>query len=797
VMLRVAVVAGPPAGWTAELEALLCAEGAEVLVLGALPPPAAAVASLVLLDLSLLGDQPQHLLDQARRSFPEALFCLLARYARRPPEARALDWGLWDALYLPAQTEEVRDLLGRAEAFFARRAGAEHPAKVLVVDDEESIREVSATLLEQTGYHVETAADPLEAIGRILQGGFDLVVTDLQMPGMDGVSLLRRIRAAQPQLPVVISTGYATVEATIAALRTGATDFIRKPFSGEDYLQVVARALRYGALTRANVELEGQARAEKSRLRERQYELLILTRAIAEMSRAVNPGQVAECWLRAADQVLDFSCAGFFLAGAAPEMVVMDRGGGCLSPEELVRSLVRHVPVLTAGTGGEELRVRRIEGGGAQPGAGAQTRVHVLGPAARPCAGVAMLHAPGADLTAQQAAFLHSLTVPAAQVLEKLRALAGEERLREEAMVAGMHQGVILADLAGQVLVMNAAARELLGIGAQEPAGSLSRLSAALDLPLDAAVGELLGAGVETLTREFRVHPPRERVLTLDLTLIRGDAREPIAVVGLLRDITELREAERMKSEFVTIVSHELRTPLTTIKNCNSLLLGGGTGAITPEQERFLRMAQVSVDRITRLVNDLLDIAKIESGGIALACAPVDLATLLRAIGHEAEYLLLERRLRLVFEGLDAPLVIDADPERLGQVFFNLLHNAVKFSRDGGAVFVSARACAPSDVPPAVRALLRQGDAPLVEVCVADEGIGIAPGDLERIFERFQQVEPTLRREHGGIGLGLPISRGIVRSHGGELWAAPREPSGSVFHVLLPVGPPPEHATGC
>jgi len=790
--LRVAIIGGVHHEGTAELAALLRTEGADVAVQGAtLSEPDVSVA-LVLLEPDQPGGDQRTTLDQVRRIFPAALVCLLARYAQRPPEQQYIAWGLWDALYLPAQPGEVRDLLGRVEKFIARRASADRPKQVLVVDDEEAIREVCAALLDQLGYRTETAADALEAIGRLQQGGIDLVVTDLQMPGIDGVALLGRIRAAYPQLPVVISTGHATVETAIAALRTGATDFIRKPFSGADFLQVIDRALRFGELSRANVELEKQTRVEKIRLRCRQYELLVLAGAIAEMSCAVQPGQVAECWLRAAGQVLDFACAGFFLPGPVPELVLLEGRSMSCVPADLMDELARQAPGFSSGV--EGLRVRKIEGGsggGRRLGAAALARVQVLGPALQPCAAVVMMHAPWDDLTAEQESFLHSLTVPTAQVLEKLRALAGEARLRETAMVAGMHQGVILADLEGRILVMNAAVRELLGLGPGDAGHSLSRLSATLKIPLDDAVTGLLSAGADTLSREFRLPPPRELILTLDLTLIRGDSREPIAVVGLLRDITEIRESERMATEFVAIVSHELRTPLTTIKNCNSLLLSGSTGAISPPQERFLRMAQVSIDRLTRLVNDLLDVAKIESGQLPLESAALDLALLLHEVGNETEHLLLERGLRLEYRGLDAPLVIRADRDRLKQVFFNLLHNAVKFSPDGGLIAVSVGAKAAADCPPAIRLQLRSPEDALVDVCVQDEGVGIAPEDLGRIFNRFQQVEQTLRREHGGIGLGLPISRGIVHSHGGAIWAERREQSGSVFHVLLPRGGSP------
>ncbi|MHB8836182.1 MAG: sensor histidine kinase [Candidatus Methylomirabilia bacterium] len=787
--LRVAIVRDEPLE-TAALVEMLQAGGAETLLLTEPPPDPDPTVHLVLLDQALLSGAGPSLIQRVHERHPAALVCRLAAFAHRPLQADSLPAGLWDSLYLPAQPDEVSDLLSRTEAFVARRARSERPREILVVDDEESIREACGALLVGRGFRAEMAVDALEAIGKLHQQHFDLVVTDLQMPGIDGMALLARIRAAYPQLPVVISTGHATVETAIAALRTGAVDFIRKPFGAADFVQVIERALRYGELSRSNLELEAQAREEKIRLRDRQYELRVLADAIAEMSRAVQPAQVADCWLRAAGQVLDFVCGAFFLAQPDPELVLFERRAEGCRPAELLALLAQRAPGLTAGVSLEGLRVRHIAGaqGAERPESpnGVAAQVHVLGPAAHPCAGVVLLQASGEGPSALQESFLHSITEPAAQVLEKLRALAGESQLRETAMMAGMHQGVILTDLEGRILVLNAAARELLGLEPTQRARSLALLSAERQIPLDAAIAELLRGGGETLCREFPLRQPEERILTLDLTLIRGGSGEPNAVVGLLRDITEMRESERMKSEFVAIVSHELRTPLTTIKNCNSLLLSGSTGPISEPQERFLRMAQVSIDRIARLVNDLLDMAKIESGRLHLECTAVDLSLLLREVGNETEHLLLEQELRLAYGGLETPLVICADRDRLKQVFLNLVHNAVKFSPPGGLIEVRAREVAAADVPPAILALLQSPDAPLVEVQVIDEGVGIAQEDLGRIFDRFQQVEQTLRREHGGIGLGLPISRGIIRSHGGEIWAESRESGGSAFRVLLP-----------
>lgn len=801
-MTRVKIVGGEVEG-AAGLVRMLRDAGAEIALAGGPPAEADPRTDLVLLDHALLAAAGAALLERLRESHPMAHICLLAPFAHRPLIAGSLTSMLWDALYLPAQPEDVEDLVVRTRAAVARREHDDRRKRILVVDDEAPIREACAAHLGRQGHDVDTAVDALEAFGKLRQRPYDLVVTDIQMPGMDGVTLVGKIRAAFPLLPVVLATGHATVETAVAALRTGATDFLRKPFSADDLMQVAERALRYGDLARANADLEDLARAEKFRLRERQYELRVLAEAIAGMSRAARPGQVAEIWLRAAFRVIDFVCGALYLGGPEPELVLMEAGNEACSAREMLALLRRQAPALLPSAAGEGLRVRRVVAGesrASRPGvaAGAE-QLHLLGPPDSPCAVAVLVRAAGDAETPAQTSFLRSLIAPAAQVLEKLRALGEEARQRERAMVAGMHQGVLLVDPQGHVLVMNAAARNLLALAPGEECTSISRLQSGRDMPLQDAVAELLCSDADTLSREFALREPAERVLTLDLTTIRDAAGSPLAVVALLRDITELRETERMKTEFVTIVSHELRTPLTSIKNCHSLLLGGGTGGILPIQERFLRMAQTSVDRIIRLVDDLLDVARIEAGGIPLQRKPTDLACLLREVGNDVEYLALERELRLVFSGLDEPLIVPADRERLRQVFFNLMHNAIKFSPRGGTLGVRAVLPGPAEPPATVRALVRPPGAALVEIQILDEGVGIPAGERERIFERFQQVETTLRREHGGgVGLGLPISRGIVRSHGGEIIAVGRDGGGSVFRVFLPqtVGPEGEAVPG-
>lgn len=250
-------------------------------------------------------------------------------------------------------------------------------------------------------------------------------------------------------------------------------------------------------------------------------------------------------------------------------------------------------------------------------------------------------------------------------------------------------------------------------------------------------------------------------------TPIKEDGRVTGAVV-VFRDITERREVDRMKDEFTSVVSHELRTPLTSIRGSLGLLAGGATGEMPERAQRMLEIAVSNTDRLVRLITDILDVERMESGQVVMESKEVALAEVLGAAEGVAGPMACAAGVHLDIEPYEARLWADAD--RLTQALTNLLSNAIKFSPPGGRVSVSAR---PS------------GAEVLIEV--SDEGRGIPPEKLEKIFERFQQVDGSDSREKGGTGLGLPISRSIVHQHGGRIWAESHSGEGSSFFLTLPV----------
>lgn len=231
-------------------------------------------------------------------------------------------------------------------------------------------------------------------------------------------------------------------------------------------------------------------------------------------------------------------------------------------------------------------------------------------------------------------------------------------------------------------------------------------------------------------------------------------------------DITERREVERLKDEFVSVVSHELRTPLTSIRGSLGLLVSGALGELPERGAQMLDIAVSNTDRLVRLVNDVLDLERIASGRAVMDIrdtpAPAILQSAVEAIRGAAE----RSPVALSLECADVD--VRADSDRIVQVLVNLLGNAIKFSSEGDTVWLRGAE-----------------DDGCFHIQVTDQGRGIPPEALDRIFDRFEQVDASDSRQKGGTGLGLAIARSIVELHGGSIWAESQPGVGTTFHVQL------------
>ena len=278
---------------------------------------------------------------------------------------------------------------------------------------------------------------------------------------------------------------------------------------------------------------------------------------------------------------------------------------------------------------------------------------------------------------------------------------------------------------------------------------------------------EFLGPQRQVLGFELKLARPTERWLQVNGAAIFNGGGKRQGTILVFHDLTRLKRLESSRQDFVANVSHELRTPLSLIKGYVETLLDGAKDNPVVAN-KFLQTIDRNAERLKLLIEDLLTISELESGRIQLNLQIIPLKPLVAKVLSDFKSRAQARQTSLVDNVPDVQVRADAD--RLEQVLCNLIDNAIKYGRSVGTVTVSARAL----------------DDAQIEVCVQDDGPGIPPDSIERVFERFYRVDKARSREQGGTGLGLSIVKHIVQSHSGRAWAKSQLGQGASFYFTLP-----------
>ncbi len=368
----------------------------------------------------------------------------------------------------------------------------------------------------------------------------------------------------------------------------------------------------------------------------------------------------------------------------------------------------------------------------------------------------------------------HTLNHMAEQLHAKIAELS-EDRAQLLAMLTSMVEGVIVLDYRGHVLQVNPASEKMFGISREEARGR-----ACAEVFPHRQLNELVSGVLATrANRENEiVLPSTGRCLHVEASVAGGERENEACAVLVFHDITELRRLEKIRKDFVANVSHELRTPLTSIKGYVEALLDGAKDDPT-DAEKFLRIILAQSNRLNLIIEDLLELSKIESGRVSFKQEHMDLRAVIDRTLSMIKPLADKKGHRLLTH-LEEPLPrLAGDEDRLVQVLTNLLDNAVKYTPEQGTITVAARRL------PADKSLFAGG--PTLELTVTDTGIGIPEPDRPRVFERFYRVDKARSRELGGTGLGLAIVKHIVEGHGGQVWVEGNVPTGSRFVVRLPL----------
>ncbi|MDX1521121.1 MAG: GAF domain-containing protein, partial [Anaerolineae bacterium] len=380
---------------------------------------------------------------------------------------------------------------------------------------------------------------------------------------------------------------------------------------------------------------------------------------------------------------------------------------------------------------------------------------------------------------------LYGLITDQAKRLGVMLRTQAAETAKNEAILNGITDGVVVLDADRKITLFNPKAAEILEI--DNPA-----------LMEDKPLSELIVDGISTIGQGLRqkfynqfltavdrirggesssyfVMEVEQKAVVVTLAPVDLAAEELPSIVAVIRDVSREAEIDRIRKEFISTVSHELRTPMTSIKGYADLLLSDNTqvGQLNDTQRRFVQVIQANANRLTGLVNDILEISRIETGRIKLTFATVNLREIIDEVILSFEGQLVQKSVNVILNAPDQLPQVTADHSRLVQVLVNLIGNAWQYTPEGGDVTVSATIV----------------EDKFIQIDVADTGIGIVEQDLKFIFDRFFRSERTEVQVVDGTGLGLSITKSLVELMGGKIWVESEVDVGSTFSFTVPIAP--------
>ncbi len=623
-------------------------------------------------------------------------------------------------------------------------------ATILLIEDDAGVARLQQKRLERAGHRIISATTAAAGLDRALREPIDLIVLDQRLPGgASGLDLYRQVKAAGRDIPAILVTAFSDENIVLEALRAGVNDFVPKT---SNYLDTLLPAVERVLKERRTEQQLAESSAQLAGVIESAMDAVI---TVDEADRVLlfNPA-AAEIFACPEDQARGRAITDFLphwqelLACCPPaqgphsrQVLHTDTEGwrsDMAFPVELSLSRARRMPFWTCIA--RDLTERRR---------GQEEHNRLL---------------------QEKAA-----RVEAERAESRLRALV--EKLQEQAHLLEMAHALV-RDSEGRIIFWNKGTTQMYGWSEQEALGQNVHafLKTVFPTPLPQIEAQLQSRGQ---WEGELIHTRKDGsilVVASHWAMHRDADGKPVAVLEINNDITELkrlqealRESDRRKDEFLATLAHELRNPLAPIRNALHLMRLTKNNPATVESSRDLMERQVK--HLVRLIDDLLELSRLSRGKIQIKKDRVPVQEIISMAVEGSRPWIDAAEHELVVSVPKAPLLLEVDSLRLTQVLLNLLNNAAKYTDSGGIIWLSAEASGAGDVVFRVR----------------DTGIGIPPEMLPRIFEMFTQVNRTLDRTQGGLGIGLSLVRGLVQLHGGRIEARSEGIGrGSEFIVRLP-----------
>ncbi len=355
----------------------------------------------------------------------------------------------------------------------------------------------------------------------------------------------------------------------------------------------------------------------------------------------------------------------------------------------------------------------------------------------------------------------------ASVALDKLQTLILVQHSKTESLINSLLNGVIMFDENGKIVFVNPAATSFLDL--KTIPKNLDGLLKLLPIKnLKRIIQNTQKRGKTAFLEDCKI---KSRYYEIYIVAVKDFRKKIVGVAFIIHDITQRKQIEKMKSEFVSITSHQLRTPLTAIRLFSDMMANGEVGKLTKKQKEYLNNIRQSTERMIKLVNDLLNISRIESGRLMINPQPIDLFKLINNIITETLPLSNNKKIKIIFKKSTKKWPkINLDQNLIRQVIHNLIVNAIRYSDNGSKVEVS----------------VQKYSSKYFLIKVKDQGIGIPKEAQDRIFEKFFRADNAIKQATEGSGLGLYVSKMIIEASGGKIWFKSQKNKGTTFFVLLP-----------
>lgn len=649
--------------------------------------------------------------------------------------------------------------------------------KVLLVEDDAVDRQIVERILANCPWPVEFVIESVgslsEAVERLGSRRHDIVLLDLGLPDSSGVETVRRVSEINPHIPIIVLTGLDDEGTGLLAIENGATDYLIKDQSLD---KILIRTALYALARKKETENWWRTFDAISDLVFIQDKDFTITKANKAFAEALNskpqdiigkkcyevfhntstpwpgcPYQKTHADLKSHTEEINDPLIGIpLLVTTSP---ILDDNGNLIGGVHIAKDVTeqKKAEKLILDT---NLQLRETS----QKLLNAKQELEKKNEALEKAHKELETRVEERTAELSKANELLKKEIAERKQMESyLR--ASEANLRK--VIVGNPDGIVIVNKNGIVRFVNPAAESLFGREDKELLGETFGFPMVLDETTE----------VETIHKT-------KGIVIVEMRMVEIDWEGEISYLASLHNITERKEAEEkmkkameIKSEFISMASHELRTPLTAIKEGVRLVIQEQTGKLNDEQKEFLGIVKRNVERLARLINDILDFQKLESGKMDVDMQKNDVNEIVKEIKETMTPLSSEKGLNLIIELDDSIPIIKFDKDKITQVLTNIVNNAIKFTEQGSVTISTTK-----------------GDNDnIIQVSVSDTGPGIKNEDLPKLFNEFEQLASGNERKTGGSGLGLAISRKIIKKHNATIWAESEPGKGTTFHFVLPI----------